>query len=390
MVHEEMSSPDIRYALLLLVFLVFVIARIWQSIRRESIPAPAPSSESATRALIALGCAFTAEWIVWLDGSGNSRYFIPMACVTAVLAVALLFRLLANHTLGRNGILFALFVAQGIQLTLGTDYRWNPAPWGGRWFDVEIPEKLASQPNLYLSLGMLSNSYIVPFLPTGSGAVNFAGGYPLGPDGATASHLRAMIARSAPHLRVLVSGDRIHEDSESRAPRQSDVDDTLRIFGLRVDMSDCETITVRGMRPMVWRPLASSLPGPVIPSRGKLRYTNHLASCHLVADNSDRSREMAARRAVDVVLDRLEDACPTLFQPPRPQSEHVNQVWMRSYGATDLVAWVGEGEVKFIDPTRDFRDIFVGREAAWAKGPLPIECGRRHGSYFARLMQAGP
>ncbi len=387
MIHEEVSSPDIRYALLLLVFLVFVVARIWQSVTRASIPAPAPSSESATRALIALGCGFTADWIVWLDGSGNSRYFIPMACVAAVLAVALLFRLLANHTLGRNGILLALFVAQGTQLALGTDYRWNQAPWDGPWFDVQIPEKLASQLNLYLSIGMQSNSYIVPFLPRGSGAVNFAGGYPLGPVGATASHLRAMIARSAPHLRVLVSGDRIHEDSELRAPRQSDVDDTLRPYGLRVDMSDCETITVRGLRPMVWRPLGSSLAGPVITSAGKLRYTNYLASCHLVVDTGDRSPELAARRAVDVVLDRLEDACPTLFQPPRPQTEHIDQVWQRSYGATDLTAWVEAGEVKFIDPTRDSHEIFVGRQEAWAKGPLPIECGRRHGIYFARLTQ---
>lgn len=388
MIHEEMSSPDIRYALLLLAFLIFAIARIWQSVRRASIPAPRPP-ESAIRALIALGCAFTADWVVWLDASGNSRYFIPMACIAALLAVALLFRLLANHTLGRNGILLALFVAQGAQLVLGTDYRWNPAPWDGHWFDVEIPEKLASQPNLYLSVGMLSNSYIAPFLPKASGMVNFAGGYPLGPDGATASHLRAMIARSAPHIRVLVSGDRIHEDSDLRAPRQSDVDDTLRPYGLRVDMGDCETITVRGLRPMVWRPLGSSLAGPVIPSAGKLRYTNYLASCHLVADSSYRAPEMAARQAIDVVLNRLEDACPTLFQPPRPQTEHINKVWMRTYGATDLQAWVSEGEIKFIDPTRDFREISLGSEEAWAKGPQLIECGRRHGSYFARLMQAG-
>jgi hypothetical protein len=387
MIHEEMSSPDIRYALLLLVFLISIIAWIWRSRTHASIPPATPAFVSATRPLIALGCAFTAEWFVWLYGSGNSRYFIPMACVAAVLAVALLFRLLANHTLGRNGILLALFVAQGTQLAIGTDYRWNPAPWDGRWFDVEIPEKLAIESNLYLSIGMQSNSYIAPFLPKGSGVVNFAGGYPLGPVGATASHLRAMIARSTPHLRVLVSGDRIHEDSALRAPRQSDVDDTLREYGLRVDMSDCETITVRGLRPMVWRPLGSSLPGPVIPSAGKLRYTNYLASCHLVADTGDRSQETAARRAVDVVLDRLEDACPSLFQPPRPQTEHVNQLWMRTYGATDLTLWVGDGEVKFIDPTRDFREIFVGREEAWAKGPLPIECGRRHGIYFARLMQ---
>jgi hypothetical protein len=267
MIHEEMSSPDIRYDLLLLVFLISVIAWIWRSRTHTSISPATPVSVSATRALIALGCGFTAEWIVWLYGSGNSRYFIPMACIAAVLAVALLFRLLANHTLGRNGILLA--------------------------------------------------------------------------------------------------------------------------YGLRVDMSDCETITVRGLRPMAWRPLGSSLPGPVIPSAGKLRYTNYLASCHLVADTSDRSREMAARRAVDVVLNRLEDACPTLFQPPRPQTEHVNQVWQRTYGATDLTAWVGEGEVKFIDPTRDFHEIFVGREEAWAKGLLPIECGRRHGIYFARLLRVG-
>jgi hypothetical protein len=388
MIHEEMSSPDIRYALLLLVFLIFVVARIWQSVRNASIPAAAPSSESANRALVALGCGFAAEWIVWLYGSGNSRYFIPMACVAAVLAVALLFQLLANHRLGRNGILLALFVAQGTQLVLGTEYRWNLAPWDGHWFDVEIPQKLASQPNLFLSIGMTSNSYIAPFLPKGSGMVNFAGGYPLGPDGATASHLRAMIARSAPHLRVLVSGDRVHEDSALRAPRESDVDDTLRPYALRVDMSDCETIIVRGLRPMAWRPLGSTLAGPVIPSAGKLRYTNYLASCHLVADTSDRSPEMAARQTIDTVLNRLEDACPTLFQPPRPQTEHINHVWMRTYAATDLTAWVSEGEVKFIDATRDFREISVGREDTWAKGPPPIECGRRHGSYFAKLMPA--
>ena len=95
--------------------------------------------------LAALGCGFTIAWIVWLSGSGNGRYFIPMACVAAVLATALLFRILANHTVGRNGILCALFIAQGTQLALGTDYRWNPAPWSGRWFNVEIPGRLAME-----------------------------------------------------------------------------------------------------------------------------------------------------------------------------------------------------------------------------------------------------
>jgi hypothetical protein len=389
MIAEELAAPDLRYALLLVVFLITVFAWIWRTSTRNSIAPVTPAARSATRALTALGCGFAFAWIVWLTNSGNSRYFLSMECIAAVLAVALLFRLLVNHTRGRNGILLALLVAQGTALALGTEFRWNQSPWDGRWFDVEIPEKLASQPNLYLSIGMQSNSYIAAFLPKGSGVVNFAGGYPLGPDGANAARVRALIARRRPHLRVLVAGDRIYEGSALRLPRHSDVDDALRTFALRVDMSDCETITVRGVRPTVWRPLESSIAAPPIPPAGKLRYTSYLASCHLVADTDDESKEMAARRAMDVVLDRLEDACPPLFQPRRPQTEHVGQVWQRFYGATDLTAWVSEGEVKFASAVRDIRTVFVGREDAWAKQPVPLECGRRHGIYFARLTQAG-
>lgn len=382
MVHVELSSPDIRYALLLLVFLIFLIAWAWRSFRHDSPPATVPRSNSATRALAALGCAFTADWIAWLGASGNSRYFIPMACVASALAIALLFRLLANHAVGRNSVLLALLAAQSIQLSLETEFRWNPAPWDGRWFNVQIPEDLASQPDLYLSIGMQSNSYIVPFLAKGSGFVSFAGGYALGPDRANATRVRAMIARRTPRLRVLVSGDGIYGNSAMRAPRQSDVDDALRTFALRVDMSDCETITVQGLRPVVWRPLASSIPAPTRPL-GTLHDTSHLASCRLVADNRDESAEMAARRAVDVVLDRLEDACPALFQPPRPQTEHINDVWLRVYPSTDLTAWISKGEVRFVDPTRASREIAVGHEEAWARGSLSLDCGRRHGIYFA-------
>jgi len=385
MIHEELSSPDIRYALLLLVFLMFVIAWFWQAMRRASIPVAVPHSKSATRALAALGCGFAADWIVWLSGSGNSRYFIPMACVAAVLGVALLFRLLATHTLGRNGILLALFIAQAIQLTLGTDYRWNQAPWDGRWFNVEIPTRLATEPSLYLTMGGPSNSFLAPYFAKGSGFINVSGGYVLGPDGANAARVRAMIRRSTPHVRVLLGGDSIHQDGERIQPRQSDVDDIVRTFGLRIDMSDCETITLQGLRSRAWTAFGISMPVTFTP-----RYKSQFTSCHLVADDKDQSQEAAARQAADAVLNRLEDACPALFQPARPQTEHVNQVWLRFYGATDLTAWIGQGEVKFIDSTGSAHEILVGREETWAKGPLPLECGRRNGIYFARLAQAEP
>lgn len=390
MIAEELAAPDVRYALLLIVFLTSVIAWIWRSRRHTAIsPTTTAASKSVDRALIGLGLGFTFAWIVWLDNSGNIRYFLPMASVATVLAVALLFRLLVNHTFGRNGILLALLVAQGTALVLETEYRWNKAPWDGQWFNVDVPAKLANEPNLYLSIGAQSNSFVVPFLAKESGVINFAGGYPLGPDGANASHVRTMIARSTPHLRVLVGGDQIYADSALLAPRQSDVDDALSTFGLRVDMSDCETISVQGLRPMVWWPMESSAPAPTAPA-GKFKYISRLASCHLVADTRDRSPDIAARRAVDVVLDRLEDACPALFQPRRPQSEHINGVWLRVYPATDLAASVDRGQVSYFSTLGGPRGIAVGSEEAWARAPLQLQCGRRDGRYYARLTQAGP
>jgi hypothetical protein len=386
MIDVELPAPDIRYALLLSVFLLFIIASAWRSIRGTSTPVANLHPQPETRALAALGCGFTAAWVIWLSGSGNGRYFIPMSCVAAVLAVAILFRLLANHSTGRNSLLLTLLVAQGAQVALSDEHRWSKAPWGGYWFNVDIPEKLTSQPNLYLTIGMQSNSFIAPFLAKGSGFANFSGGYVLGPDGANALRVRALISGNTPHLRVLVSGDRIYKDSEFREPRQSDVDDALRIFDLRVDMSDCETLTVRGSPASVWRPLESSVPAVIVPRN--LRYASHLVSCHLVADTRDQTEETEARRAADIVLDRLEDACPALFQPRRPQTEHINQMWLRVYPSTDLSAWVGHGEVKFIDPTRGVRHgIVVGREEEWEKEAQSLECGRQHGIYFARSTQ---
>jgi hypothetical protein len=388
MVHEELLSPDIRYALLLVVFLILVIARIWRPIARGSVPEKAPSSESSNRVLMALGCGFTIDWFIWLAGSGNGRYFIPMANVAGLLGVALLFRLLANHVAGRNVLVVTLLVAQVAQVYLAGEYRWNYAPWEGHWFNVKVPDALANEPNLYLSIGMQSSSYVVPFLAKGSSFINISGTYALGPDGANASRVRALIARNAPHLRVIVSGEKIYPDSARREPRVSDVDDILSSFGVRVDMNDCQTISVQGLRWKPLRALASSIPASLLPPAYRNRPQSYLASCRVVADSRGRSEENSTRRVMDMVLNRVEDACPALFQPRRPQTEHEDKVWFRVYPMTDLTAWIGDGEVKFVDPIRHQHEIVIGREEEWAKAPLSLSCGRKDGIYFARVAPA--
>lgn len=381
MVHEELRAPDLRYAVLAALTLGLLLRWLWRRLMRPPSPASRPELAGSSRVLAALGCGFGVDWLLWMTGSGNSRYFLPMACVAAAVVVGMLFRLFDTRPKVRNFILAAIFGVQAVQLWLGAEYRWNGAPWGGQWFDVAMPEKLRTEPNLYLTIGSQSNSFIAPFLARGSGLINFSGGYALGPEGANGARINALIRRYSPHLRVLMLGAKLYEDAELRAPRRSQADDALERFGLRTDMNDCVTITVHGLPPDLEIRIKTS--APIEPQS---RDTTDLVSCHVVRDDTDRSALTARQRAVDLVFDRLEDACPKLFQPRRPVTEHDGATWRRLYTNTDLSVWISHGWVKFLNPISGYQTIFVGRESDWAKKPLRLDCGRRNDVYFAHVV----
>jgi hypothetical protein len=389
MVQEELTAPDLRYAALIVLISVLFLRWLWQRLAHPSTPTARTEPSVAARALAALGCGLAVDWALWLSASGNGRYFLPMANVAAVVIVALLFRLCDTRSKMRHYIFAAIFGIQIIQLNFGAGHRWNWAPWDRQWLAIEVPEKLAIEPNLYLTIGAQSNSFIAPFLPRGSGLINFSGGYALGPEGASGARIEALIRRYAPHLRVLWRGSQTEADDLRKEHGSPPADDALARFGLRVDTSDCATITAHGLPPEAEITITQS--STLIKSTNQQpRDTGYLTSCHVVPDNTDRSALIAREHAVDLVFDRLEDACPALFQPRRVRTEHDGDVWRRLYINTDLVAMVSHGSVKFLNPLRGGDTVYVGLESEWAKAPAELACGRRDGRYFARLLESKP
>ena len=384
MVQTELTSPDLRYALLVVLISVFLLRHLWRRFARA--PTQATRAEPAVpgRVLAALGCGLAADWVLWLSASGNGRYFLPMASVTAVVIVALLFKLFAGRPKLRNYVLAAIFGIQIVQLYIGANYRWDSLPWDRQWLAIEVPEKLATEPTLYLSVGVQSNSFIAPYLAPGAGLINFSGGYALGPEGANGARIEALMRRYAPHLRVLWRGSQLQAGEAGRKPDHASVDDALARFGLRVDSGDCATITVHGLppEPEITFKFTDS-PEPVKPQSPD---TSYLASCHVVPDDTDHSEQIARQHAVDLVFDRLEDACPQLFQPRRLRTEHFRDIWRRLYVNTDLVALVSHGTVKFFNPVRGGPMVELGRESDWAKAPRRLDCGRRDGRFFATVL----
>jgi hypothetical protein len=382
MVHEELSAPDPRYAILVVLVFLLILIWGWRRLDQASPPRSNPQLNEATRVLAALGFGLGVNWTLWLRVSGNSRYVLAMACVAGVVIIGMLFRLFESRPKVRNYILGIILVTQAVQLYMGAEYRWNGVTWGGQWFDLSVPEKLKTEPNLYLTLGTLSNSFLAPFLAKDSGFVNVAGGYTLDPEGANGARVRALIHKFSPNLRVAFLTVKPYENAERRESLPQ-VDDALLWFGLRPDMDDCATITVHGLPPELEVRYQTSLP-----QEPQNRDTTYVATCRLVPDTTDRSALSARQRAVNLVFDRLEDACPKLFQPRRLVTVHYGNVWRRLYGGTDIVAWLSHGRVKFSDQIRPHGLIDIGSESDWAKAPLRLDCGKREGAYFAHVLQA--
>ena len=380
MVHEEARAPDPRYALLLILIGALLCRWLWQR-RAVSSSQPAMSADAVSaRTLAAIGLGFSVDWVAWLNGSGNSRYFLPMSSVAAVLIVALLFRLFATHRKARNYVLAGILGVQGVQLCMGADYRWNETPWDNHWINIEVPAKLKSEPNLFLTIGVQTNSFVAPYLAPSSGLINISGIYTLDPDGANGARVEALVNRYSPNIRMLIRGERLYREDERRTPTGMQIDESLSPFGLRVDEHDCATIVVHGLPPDLEFSVATS--GPAVPQS---RDTTYLVSCRAIRDKIDHSAQMSARRDTDLALDHLEDACPAIFRPRRPRTEYRGVGGFRLYGDTDLKAWVGNGSVKFLQPSMGGDVVYLGRESDWTKAPVQIRCGRRNGRFFARL-----
>jgi hypothetical protein len=387
LVDVEWPAPDVRYALLLVLIVGVLLQQIWRW-RKGGMRFPIPQLDPARRILAALGCAFLLDWSLWLTASGNGRYFIPMACVAAVLDIGLVFLLLAAWPKARNYALLAIIGVQFFQLYAGTEYRaalpWNRQP----WFSVSVPADLASQPNLYFTIGTQTNSFILTDLPAGSGFVNLQGDYVLEPGGPNGERVKSLLERYGPHVRVLVRDARADAPSENSLPNPAIIDDALGPFGLEVQASRCEHVLVHGVA-VFW--LQGSDDSTPHPRAVREPNTDYFLSCVVERRGAGEVLPLPGKRAADLALDHLEDACPALFQPARAGdivgggAAH-GFFFLRKYTNTDTVAWVGRGSVWFLRLfAPDERNL--GPQRIWEGRAPRVACARRGQRAYLKVLE---
>lgn len=384
LVQVEEAAPDLRYALLLVLAIVFLATCVWRRLHAGDTRVARSEEAAAGRVLAALGCGFLLDWTLWLTVSANGRYFIPMACVAAVLCVALIFRLFSSRPRVRNYLLAGVFLVQAVQLHFGTQFE-GKVPWNDRpWFDVAVPRALASQPALYFDIGMQSYAFLVPFMAPGSGFVDLQGDYTLGPEGANGAHIAELVRKYSPRIRMLERDPRADAALHRGLKDLANTNDALLPFGLQVEPTSCRQIVVHDMLPATLTVIRGPLSG--MSEVGDAYFD----SCALIPRGPPDAGIVTAAAAANRALDHLEDACPALFQPARVVSilrgdTRRGYVWERQYVNTGMNAWVIRGYVRF-QAGFGGPEISAGSESIWEKAVLPVKCGlTEHGaerSYF--------
>lgn len=370
-IHTEPMAADVRYAALLAIALVGLGALAWRRMKRSYV-APVTTLESG-RAFVYLVISFASAWIIWLAISGNSRYFLPMACVAAVLVVAGLYRLFSAVPRFLAYSLIAVFGIQGALLWLATDFRWNPQRWDGPWMQVSVPPRLQTEPYLYLPMDTQSQSFLLPWLAPGSAFMGIT--TDLHPDGFGGRRAKELLAANTGRLRMLKLVETIESDGRPVLPNMSRFDFPLRRFGLQVDPDDCEFIRYKG------NPNVVELAGPRSGPRDEVQ----IYSCRVVPGGGLSDVDRESKRIADLVLDRVEDACPDLFPPSRGGGWRSGSIWRRNYA--DLVLWVtDEGAVRFADLARGGGDsTVIGRASDWIHKPQKLKCWLNNRRAYVQL-----
>jgi hypothetical protein len=368
-VHTEPRAPDLRYVILFALFVGAAIAVL----RRPRTALAALVPEDADRRVVAgLASGFLAAWCLWLSMSGNSRYFVPMACVAAVLIACGFARLHARWPRATKATVLVIVTAQAVQLAVATDLDREGGPWQGPWLAVDVPERLRDQPYLYLSTGFLSGSALLPYVHHASGMINVAGFNVIGPGQPGWERAGPLIERNADRLRLLLP---LPAGVTSRAtlpapPEQLRV--YVRRLGLRVDAEDCEFIGIRAN-------LRGERRGA---SAGDLRKS--FIACRLVLAPEERAAYEALVRPVDAAFDRVEDACPTLFHPRRQPTQEYRYLARTYHMGSEAQLFIDDGRVKYFFPLRGGDPIDIGSVDAWRQGPQPIDCAVRTQPAFIR------
>jgi hypothetical protein len=364
-IYTETAAPDLRPALLIILLGAALLARVaWKSAPHR-MHKTARSGSPMQRHSVTLAVFLAISTVAWVKTSTNARYAIPL-----LLLLGPAIYLLARWGFGARAARIICLLALAIQLTFMTGVpspRWNPQPWNAQWLKVDpLPEELTRAPALVVSVGLSSSSHLVRQIHPDSAFVNPIGLISIATNGPGWDRFVELRERYAGRTWILVDAPRIIREgpfAEHLAHTQAMVDR----LQLQFEAGRCTTVQVNDddQQP-AW-----------LPDRELL--TQRLALCPASLKTAYDPVIASARSKAQEIMDAIDDRCPNVFLPRRPQIEGTGKLWTRLYGRFDLFLSLElpNGEI-WMRQERQATPVKIGDVSTWQKDVARMRCELPH------------
>lgn len=370
-VYTETVSPDLRFAFVVAVLVVFGVQRLFF---RARLDAPSVTVPSGSRADSNIQWRFIGFLVVstalWLMTSSNGRYGIPIALLMGIVVVRL-----ARSVLSRRNALLLVWIlglAQFGHLAFTAAARWSPDRWTSSWFELEVPAALVQKPHLFLSIGLQSNAFLAPFVHPASSFVNVIGQSSIDMNGAGGARLQDLMAQHTGNIRVLLGTNYVQvSDPKKRAAAVRRLSVPMARFGLQLNPDRC--VSFKSRRELI--------PDHDIRPDAAEQIHYWIMSCEAFALEKSPLLEQERLQATRI-LDAIATTCPSLFSPKFPVVETAAFGFVRHYVGTEYYLTLNNSTKEVsASQVHASTDASFGKASDWENGPRKdFACPERHRS----------
>lgn len=374
-VYTEVIAPDLRFAVLFVLMAVAAVLFGRKFIlnlrgRTQKVVANVRGGYLGNWRLVGTTLSFLLAWIVWTIVSANGRYFMPMLLLASALVVGWVWHLSRNWR-WRLYAIVAVLLSQLAVVAIAAEERWSGSPWTGRWFELELPPELTDKPILLISASTQSNSFLAPFLHSGSSLINASGQFALVPDRPGWERVERLLEKHRERVYFLFESYYVNANNEAyRIPHRA-LEATSTRFGMRMEPEKCIDVFVGGLPS---QKLQTAFPSgkfsdgfSIQPHAGR-----YLIFCPAVVSSEMRVLYSMGARSIQPLFSKLERSCPSMFSPSEAPTEGGANLWWRTYLQTDSRITVDSEHVRISRLGEE--DSVIGSVSEVMEGTDSLKC----------------
>ena len=353
----EIAAPDWRFAaLVLLLGLAWLGQRRWRLLQANQ-----------TVALIGL----TVSFYVWTLVLGNGRYFIWGLLMVGPMVVMAARKLRATLAM-RNTVIVGVLVVQGVSVWMNfMPNMWGLRPWRtGPGFALDA-SLLRDQPAVFMTMGSISYSALVPQMHPGSRWSNITGQLDIQPGVREYAALLSLLdSPLRKYVVVRATPLVIGPDHQPMPKPKHSIEGALARHDLALAAPSCEYVR-------------SADAARALSLRTDESLEEGFWFCPVRRTGTIRPPDVVAPVApeVDDVFARIEQRCPRFFPAGNARSRQIDGAVQRAYNHSDTALYVdNSGEVYFKND-RALNPMSIATIAQVRSGQFTIDCTRMPGRY---------